>query len=108
MRHWAVAVIFVSACGGPRAKPESAPAPAPVAAAFKCDDYQFVVGEAAHTPTSPGDNVSIQVYNACGCPSSVNTTGGMALRVDQILGKWRAAGCAINCDEPCARLAPGP
>lgn len=108
MRHWAVAVILFSACGSKQA-PAPEPASAPAPPAFTCDDYAVIIGEAGHTPTSPGDNVAVQVYSACGCPSTVNTTGGMALRIHETYDKWHAAGCGpINCDEPCSPVAPAP
>jgi hypothetical protein len=94
-------VIVVLACGSPH-KPQPAPAPAPVAPVFKCDDYAFITGEAGHTPASRDDSVDVQVVTACGCPYTVTTTGGMALRVTETEKQWRAAGCGpINCDEPC-------
>ena len=102
MRLPTVAVFVVSACGGPH-KPPAPPQPqAQASPSFTCDDYAVIVGEAGHTPAVPDDSVDVQVVTACGCPYTVTTTGGMALRVTETEKQWRAAGCGpINCDEPC-------
>lgn len=101
MRLLAVAVFLFSACGSPHKPPPPAPAPA-AAPAFTCDDYAVIIGEAGHTPAGADDSVDVQVVTACGCPYTVTTTGGMAVRVADAEKQWRAAGCGpINCDEPC-------
>jgi len=103
VRYLACSVILVLACGSPH-KPPPPPQQQqqPASSSFKCDDYAFIIGEAGHTPAGPDDSADVAVVTACGCPYTVTTTGGMALRVADTEKQWRAAGCGpINCDEPC-------
>ena len=84
-------------CGCEHASRVSPAAAVPQPSPDRCDDYRRAVQDAEH---SPGDREA-QIFNTCGCSSTIRTSEARAAALDAALPSWEKTFCRVNCDLPC-------